>query len=362
MKIAILGTRGIPANYGGFETFAEELSTRLAARGHSVTVYCRSHHTDRRVREYRGVRLVVLPTVRSKYLDTVVHAMLSSLHAAREKFDAVLYCNAITAPFCWIPKRMTGARTLLNVDGLERNRRKWNVLGQAAYAVAERLSTKLPDAVVTDAEVIRRYYRDEFGIEPLMIPYGGDLAAPSGKETLARIGLSENGYVLYVSRLEPENNALAVVRAFRNVAGSLPLVIVGDAPYAADYIARVRREADPRVLFPGAIYGEGYRELLFHARAYVQATEIGGTHPALVEAMGAGRIVAYHDSPENREVCGDAGIPFDASHPETLSAVLNSVLDDPARFAVFSERAQLRVREQYRWEDITDQYERALQS
>jgi glycosyltransferase involved in cell wall biosynthesis len=362
LKIAILGTRGIPANYGGFETFAEELSIRLAARGHRVTVYCRSHHTDRALREYRGVRLVVLPTVRSKYFDTVVHAFLSSLHAARESFDAILYCNAITAPFCWIPKRMSGARTLLNVDGLERNRGKWNVLGRTAYSVAERLSTKIPDAIVTDAEVIRRYYREEFGIDPLMIPYGGDLRPPENRETLARLGLSENGYFLYVSRLEPENNAFAVVSGYRQVKGDLPLVVVGDAPYSGDYIRRVRSAADSRVLFPGAIYGEGYRELLFHARAYVHATEIGGTHPALVEAMGAGRIVAFHDSPENREVCGDAGLPFDASHPESLASVLNSVLDDPARFAVFSERARLCVQARYRWEDITDRYERALET
>ena len=247
------------------------------------------------------------------------------------------------------------------MDGLERNRRKWNAAGRAAYSIAERLSTKFPDAVVTDADVIRRYYREEFGIEPLMIPYGGDLRPPEGRETLQRLGLSENGYFLYVSRLEPENNALAVVEAYRRVGGDAPLVIVGDAPYAAAYIRRVRSAADARVLFPGAIYGEGYRELLFHARAYIQATEIGGTHPALVEAMGAGRVVAYHDSPENREVCGDAGIPFDASRPETLSSVLGALLDDPARFNVFSERALRLVQERYKWEDITDRYERALQ-
>ncbi|MGH9443896.1 MAG: DUF1972 domain-containing protein [Thermoanaerobaculia bacterium] len=361
MKIAVLGTRGIPASYGGFETFAEELSTRLAARGHSVTVYCRSHHTDRSLREYRGVRLVVLPTVRSKYLDTVVHTFLSSLHSVRGRFDAVLYCNAINALFCWIPRRMSGSRVVLNVDGLERNRRKWNALGRAAYSVAERLSTKFPDAVVTDAEVIRGYYREQFGIDPLMIPYGGDLPRPAGTDMLAKLGLEKDGYFLYVSRLEPENNALAVVEAYRRVKGAVPLVIVGDAPYAAGYIRRVKSAADSRVLFPGAVYGEGYRELLFHARAYIQATEIGGTHPALVEAMGAGRVVAYHDSRENREVCGDAGVPFDASRPESLSAILGSLLDDPDRFNVFSERALRLVQERYRWEDITDRYERALE-
>ena len=359
MKIAILGTRGIPANYGGFETFAEELSRRLARRGHEVTVYCRSHHTDPSLRRLGEVRLVVLPTVRSKYLDTVVHAFLSAVHAAFRRFDAVLFCNAITAAFCGIPK-ISGARVLLNVDGLERNRRKWSAAGRAAYAISERLSTKLPDAVVTDAEVIRRYYEETFGIDPLEIPYGGDLEPPAGTETLARLGVGPERYFLYVSRLEPENNALAVVEEYRRVHGDLPLVVVGDAPYAADYIARVKSAADPRVVFPGAIYGAGYRELLFHARAYVQATEVGGTHPALVEALGAGRIVTYHDSPENREVCGDAGLPFDVRRPGTLAAILDRLVDDPSSGAVFSSRARERVRERYRWEDVADAYEKAL--
>ena len=360
MRIAILGTRGIPAAYGGFETLAEELSRRLAARGHEVTVYCRTRYAGEPWNPVRNIRRVVLPTIPTKYLDTAVHAFLSSLHAAREGFDAALYCNAITAAVCWIPRVAGGTRVLLNVDGLERQRKKWNVLGRAAYLVSERLSAKFPDAVVTDAEVIRAYYRQEFGIDPLMIPYGGDLPAPAGRETLDRLGLRPGEYFLYVSRLEPENNALAVVRAYREARGDLPLVIVGSAPYAAGYIAEVREAADSRVLFPGAIYGTGYRELLFHARAYVQATEVGGTHPALVEAMGAGRVVAYHDSPENREVCGDSGLPFDARRPETLTGIFDDLLDDPARFAVLGEKARLRVAEHYRWETVADAYEKAL--
>lgn len=359
MKIAILGTRGIPPRYGGFETFADELSRRLARRGHDVTVYCRAHYTDRSLSRVGDVRVVVLPTVRTKYLDTVVHALLSSVDAARRGFDAVLFCNAITAAVCWIP-RLSGARVLLNVDGLERHRRKWSAAGRAAYAISERLSTKFPHAVVTDAEVIRRYYAETFGIAPLVIPYGGDLDPPAGNAALERLGLSPGGYFLYVSRLEPENNALAVVQAYRSAKGAFPLVVVGDAPYAAGYIAAVKASADARVLFPGAIYGEGYRELLFHARAYVQATEVGGTHPALVEAMGAGRVVLYHDSPENREVCGDAGLAFDARRPETLTILFDRLVDDFGSAAVFPERAKARVRERYRWEAVTDAYEKAL--
>jgi glycosyltransferase involved in cell wall biosynthesis len=360
MKLAILGTRGIPACYGGFETLAEELGARLAARGHEVTVYGRSHYIPPDLGEHRGVRLEVLPTIRTKHLDTVVHGLLSAVHAAAKDYDAILFCNAINAAVCWIPRLFGRQRVLLAVDGLERNRRKWGWAGRLAYALSERLSTFLPNRVITDAEVIRTYYRDRYGVESTMIAYGGDLPVPSGDAQLARLGLESERYVLYVSRIEPENNADAVVRAYRGVPGEVPLVVVGDAPYARDYVASVKALADPRVRFPGAIYGEGYRQLLSRALVYVQATEVGGTHPALVEALGYGRIVLYHDSPENREVASGAALPFDVRRPETLTDLLTRALNDPRSFSVWKEEARLRVADRYRWNQIVEEYEKAF--
>lgn len=360
MKIGILGTRGIPARYGGFETLAEELSARLVARGHDVTVYTRSRYAEPGLREWRGAKVRVLATIPTKYLDTVVHGFLSGVDAALARFDAVLVCNAINALSCFLPRIAGRTRVVLNVDGLERNRRKWNAAGRLAYQISEKLSTIVPDAVVSDARVIHDYYRERYGFESHFIPYGGDLPEPEGRETLERLGLSAEGYVLYVSRLEPENNADAVVRAYRDVPGETPLVIVGDAPYAADYIARVRAQADPRVRFPGAIYGDGYRQLLANAAVYVHATEVGGTHPALVEALGYGRVVAYNATPENEEVAGGAGLPFDARKPETLTRVLTGLLEDPASGSVWKERAKARVNERYRWEDVASRYEAVL--
>jgi glycosyltransferase involved in cell wall biosynthesis len=360
MKIGILGTRGIPARYGGFETLAEELSARLAARGHDVTVYTRTRYAVSGVSEWRGARVRVLPTIPTKYLDTVAHGFLSGVDAAFERFDAVLVCNAINAAACFLPRLSGPTRVVLNVDGLERHRRKWNSVGQLAYEVSEKLSTIVPDAVVSDARVIRDYYRDRYGFESHFIPYGADLPEPTGRGTLDRLGLEREGYVLYVSRLEPENNADAVVRAYRDVPGSTPLVVVGDAPYAKDYIARVRAEADPRVKFPGAIYGEGYRELLSAAAVYVHATEVGGTHPALVEALGYGRPVLYNATPENEEVAGGAGLPFDVRQPETLTRLLAGILDEPDSASVWKERARARASERYRWDDVADRYEAVL--
>ena len=360
MKIGVLGTRGIPARYGGFETLAEELSARLAARGHDVTVYTRTRYAQPGLREWRGAKVRVLPTIPTKYLDTVVHGALSGFDAAFERFDAVLVCNAINAAACFLPRLAGRTRVVLNVDGLERHRRKWNAVGRLAYRISEKLSTMVPDAVVSDARVIRGYYRERYGFESHFIPYGGDLPEPTGAETLERLGLARERYLLYVSRLEPENNADAVVRAYRDVPGETPLVVVGDAPYAADYVVRVKAMADPRVRFVGAIYGEGYRQLLSSAAVYVQATEVGGTHPALVEALGYGRVVCYNSTPENEEVAGGAAVPFDVRKPETLTRLLVQILDDPAAWSVWKERARKRTQERYRWDDVANRYEKVL--
>jgi len=361
VRLAILGTRGIPARYGGFETLAEELSARLSARGHEVTVYTRPRYAQPGLTSWRGACIRVLPTIPTKHLDTVAHGLLSSLDAVFQRYDAVLACNAVNAGVCFLPRLLGPTRVVLNVDGLDRRRRKWNAAGRLVYRVSERLSTILPDVLVTDAVVIQNYYRDRHGAESVLIPYGGDLPEPQSTESLERLGLTPEKYVLYVSRLEPENNADAVVAAYRDVPGVTPLVIVGDAPYARDYIARVRSGADSRVLFPGAIYGEGYRQLLAHAAAYVQATEVGGTHPALVEALGYGRVVFYHQSPENEEVAGGVAVPFDVNRPDTLARLLKEVLDEPSAFSVWKEQARRRVAERYRWDDVTDRYAAILE-
>jgi glycosyltransferase involved in cell wall biosynthesis len=360
MKIGILGTRGIPARYGGFETLAEELSAGLAARGHDVLVYTRTRYAQPGLETWRGARIRVMPTIPTKYLDTVIHGLVSGVDAAFERFDAVLVCNAINAASSFLPRLAGRTRVVLNVDGLERHRRKWSAAGRLAYRVSETLSTMLPDAVVSDAKVIQEYYRTQHGVDSVFIPYGGDLPRPEGRDVLDRLGLVPERYVLYVSRLEPENNADAVVRAYRDVRGDVPLVVVGDAPYAADYIARLRSSGDPRVKFPGAIYGDGYRQLLCNAGIYVQATEVGGTHPALVEAMGYGRVICYNATPENEEVAGGAALPFRAAQPESLTALLQSVLDDPASYSVWKERARERTIERYRWDDVVCRYEAVL--
>jgi glycosyltransferase involved in cell wall biosynthesis len=354
MRIALLGTRGIPASYGGFETFAEELSARLAARGHEVTVYCRKPFPQPR---YRGVRLQCLPTIHHKYLDTLAHAFLSTLHLLGHRSDVALYCNGANAIFTVLP-RILGMPVALNVDGIERKRKKWNRLAQTWYLVSEWLATFCPTVVVTDALAIQDYYRRRYGKQTVFIPYGAEVGRVEGCEVLAKLGLEPGKYFLYVSRMEPENHPLEVREAFERVGTSLKLALVGDAPYAPDYIRRVRDTRDPRIVMPGAIYGVGYRELGSHSFAYIHATEVGGTHPALIEAMGRGALVLYRNTPENTEVAGGAGIPFE---PDDLAAKLRMVLEmSEADRAALGQRAMDRVRERYSWEAVTDAYEKLL--
>jgi glycosyltransferase involved in cell wall biosynthesis len=354
MKIAILGTRGIPANYGGFETFAEQLGTRLAARGHEVTVYCRKHYSTDAAKSYKKVKLVVLPTIRHKYFDTIIHSFLSTLHVLPQEYDVILLCNAANSVFSLAP-RLLGTPTLVNVDGLERKRKKWNWIGRTYYLVSEWLSTFLPTAIVTDAQVIQDYYATRYGKKSAMIAYGAEVERAPAPERLAQYGLEPNKYVLYVSRLEPENNAHLVIEAYRKAQTDWPLVIVGGAPYAAEYIAQLKRTRDPRVKFLGFVFGDDYRALQQNAYCYVHATEVGGTHPALIEAMGAGNCALTLNTPENVEVLGEAGIIYDSV--ADLTRQLQRVLDEPSLIGEYRRRAMQRVMQFYNWEQITDEYE-----
>jgi glycosyltransferase involved in cell wall biosynthesis len=357
LKIAIAGTRGVPAGYGGFETFAEELSWRLASRGHDVTVYGRVPFVSPATTCHRGVQVRVLPCIHQKYLETVTHTAATALVGVFQGYDLVVLCNAVNAPFS-ILFRLGGAKVVLNVDGIERQRRKWNRLGKAVYRAGEVMATVLADRVVADARVIQSYYRDKYHFESTFIPYGASLQKASSCEALDRLGLQPGRYVLYVSRLEPENNAHLVIDAYRQSGVEWPLVVVGDAPYARRYKERLKRLAEGvDVLLPGAIYGTGYRELLTHCRCYVHATEVGGTHPALIEAMGVGAIALVNDTPENREVVGEAALLYSFNDPASLAAGLKEVAASPEALEPLRELARKRIRECYDWERVVDQYE-----
>lgn len=359
MRIALLGTRGVPASYSGFETCVEQLGQRLVQRGHQVTVYCRSHHITYKGTHYKGMRLVKLPTIPNKYLDTIVHTFISSLHALTQRYDVALYFIAGNSPVTWIP-RLVRTKTILNVDGLDWKREKWPALAKRYIQLAEYLATRLPTVYLTDSRVVQNYYRERFGSEPLYIPYGSEVEIVHPGETLARFGLEPGKYVLFVGRLVPENCAHHLVEAFRGLDTDLKCVIVGDAPYVEDYIASLKASAqgDPRIVFTGYVFGKGYYELGSNAYIFVETSGVGGTHPALLEAMAFGNCVVVHNTPENLETVGDAGWSYDGKVGATdLRWVLQQLLSNPEVVENYRYLARQRVQAYYTWEAVTDAYE-----
>lgn len=356
LDVAIAGTRGVPASYGGFETFAEELGRRLVDRGHRVTVYGRVPYVGAARRTHLGIEVVPVPSPRGKHVETPLHTLLTARVAARARHDVVVLCNAANA-FAVPLLRRGGAKVVVNVDGLDRLRRKWGVLGRLWYEVGERLALRLPDRALADADVIAQAYARRHGRALPVIPYGGDRAAPSDTDArdLEAWGLTPGRYVLAVGRLEPENNALLLAEAWTRARLDAPLVIVGDAPYADEYKRRVREAAGPAVRLVGGVYDRPYLSLQAHAACYVAAGEVGGTHPALLEAMALGGVVVANDVPEHREVLGEAGLYYDDA--AGFVAAARQVLDDPALAARLRVAARARVAERYRWDDVTDAYE-----
>jgi glycosyltransferase involved in cell wall biosynthesis len=301
------------------------------------------------------VKLAILPTIGTKHLDTVAHTFLSVLHAVPQRFDCILVCNAANAIFGLVP-RLTGTPLALNVDGIERLRKKWGAAARAYYRMSERLATIIPNVVVSDAEVIHAYYLKEYRTPSVMIAYGAEWEPVTTTDVLDQLGVRPRDYFLYVSRLEPENNAHVVIEAFERVDTEKQLLVVGDAPYAQKYIEQLKSTSDRRIRFPGAIYGAGYRELQAHAYAYVQATEVGGTHPALIEAMGVGNCVIAKNTPENREVLSDSGLFF--QNAEDLARQIQTTLSDHELVARLRSCASARAKARYSWDAVTDAYEK----
>ncbi len=298
-----------------------------------------------------------LPTIPNKYLDTLTHALISSLHALTQDYDVVLMFIAGNSPVSFIP-RLVGQKVALNVDGLDWKRRKWPPLAKKYIQFAEWLATRLPNIVITDSRRVQAYYRERFHAETKYIAYGADVLPLPPGDFLKQYGLEPKKYVLFVGRLVPENCPHHLVSAFGQIETDMRCVIVGDAPYAADYIQQLKASAGPRVIFTGYLFGEGYQELSSHAFVFVETSEVGGTHPAVLEAMAFGNVVVVNDTHENMETVGDAGIGYAGSEgAATLARVLQALIDNPAMAEEYRCRAKERVRQHFTWDVVTDEYE-----
>ena len=356
MRIAILGIRGIPATYGGFETCAEELATRLAQRGHEVTVYCRSGHYSDRISSYEGVRLVYRPALKAKAAETLSHTLFSIFSGVRHA-DAILIFNVANSPCAWIAE-LLGKPCALNLDGMEWKRRKWGALGRTYFRFAAFLAARYCKWLIADSHSIMEYYGKRYGACPEFIAYGARVEASQDPGVLEKFGLKTGGYILSVSRLEPENNADLTLRAFEGLQSDINLVIVGGASYKSGYARELFRTRDRRVKFLGPIYDKKtLREIWCNSALYVHGNEVGGTNPALLQALGYGNCVLALNVPFNAEVVGDAAILYEKDEYD-LRKKMELLLGNPELVKSLRKRAVEQITLTYDWEKVTDAYER----
>ncbi|MFI6424069.1 DUF1972 domain-containing protein [Promicromonospora sp. NPDC050880] len=368
LRVAMVGTRGVPARYGGFETAVEEIGARLADRGHAVRVYCRAAPGAQGSgaaatppatpsTAYRGMELVTLPAMRRRSLETLSHTALSVAHLVRHRTDVAFVFNAANAPLLPVV-RAARIPVATHVDGLEWRRAKWGPVGQRYYRAAETAAVRLSDALIADAQGIADYYRDEYAAESRLIAYGAPVLTAAGHDRLAELDLEPGGYHLVVARFEPENHVDVIVEGYVGSDGALPLVVVGSAPYAHEHTRRIESLAagDPRVRLLGGVWDQELLDQLYAgALTYLHGHSVGGTNPSLLRAIGGGTATIAYDVGFNREVLGTHGRYFRTA-PD-VGARVHEAEQDPEgcelRGKALAERARA-----YDWDDVADGYER----
>ena len=357
MRFALIGTRGVPARYGGFETCVEEVGRRLADRGHQVLVFCRPVDGAPRPARHLGMELVWLPALRQRQLETLSHTALSVLHPALRRVDAAIVFNAANSPLLPV-LRARRIPVATHVDGLEWRRAKWGRRGQQYYRTAEALAVRWSDALIADAQGIADYYTERFGAATTQIAYGAPILTDLGSERIAELGLTPRGYHLVVAHAEPENHVLEIVQGHVASRAELPLVVVGTAPYADAYLAKIERAADAGVRLLGGVWdAELLDQLYANSASYLHGHSVGGTNPSLLRAAGAGAYVVAYDVSFNREVIGELGDFFRS--PAGVGVAVERVEADPERARGIGERLRQEI-SRYNWDDVTDRYERLL--
>ena len=355
MKIAILGTRGIPARYGGFETFAEKIAVGLTERGVDVTVFCETGGVlspD----NLQGVKLRYVAAPSLGPLQTILYD-LRCLWAARKGYDVVYMLGYGAAPFCLIP-RLHGAEVWINPDGLEWARAKWGFVAKSYFHLMEWASVRVASRIIADSEAIATSLASRQGklAHCTVIPYGCEvIETPPSPQPLTEWDLGPRDYFLVICRLEPENHVLEILQAFQQSRSNRQLVVVGNHLAKTRYVAELLAVHDSRIRMIGTVYDQAKLTCLrYYSFAYMHGHSVGGTNPSLLEAMGCGNLIIAHDNPFNRETLGPCGFYF-ASVPELIETI-DSAEQKEGGLARLRESSKERARTNYRWSDVVSSY------
>ena len=359
--LRILGTRGVPAQHGGFETFAEHLALYLVEKGWDVTVYCQDEGNSSLTYkdEWQGIKLIHFPTSNKGAMGTIFFDWKTTLHAARHQ-DCILTLGYNTAVFCLL-YRLRGQKNIINMDGLEWKRNKWSTLAKLWLYCNERAGCLLANHLVADHPEIKKHLATRVHSDKIsMIAYGADIINHADVALLAPYGLQPQQYVIIIARPEPENSILEIVTAFSKRQRNKKLVVLGDFNKAnPKYRDKVFAVTSSEVIFPGAIYEQQVvNALRFYTCLYVHGHQVGGTNPSLVEALGAGIPVLAHDTHFNRWVAGDSNTYF--SNTDECAQAFESLLDNVTLLQSMRQKNRQHHQTTFTWDKILGQYEQLL--
>ena len=357
MTVAIIGTRGYPYVYSGYETFAKELAERLVAKGIHVKIYCHRNLFKSYPHKVNGIELVYVPTLETKIFSQFIHSFLSMLHACFSRTDVILAVNAANGPWGLIA-RLFGKPACINVDGVEWERPKWKGLGAKYFYCAAWMATRLYRIIITDAEAMRRVYLKEFQTDSRVIAYGANLRYPLNPELIRKYGLEPESYYLIVGRLIPDNNADLLIQGYLEAGSGKKLVIVGDVPYKDTYAEKLKGMANQNILFLGYVTdSDELAELYHHCFAYLHGHAFGGTNPTLLKALANGCAILAIDTPFSREMLSEGryGKLFSANAGD-IAALMQQGEANPNELKNMRERSREGLGTKYNWDEVTNAY------
>ena len=355
LRVAFIGGRGVISKYSGIETYYEEAGERLAAMGHLVTAYCRNYFTPP-VAEHNGIQVVRLPTIHSKHLETLVHTFLSTLHVLGQPCDIVHYHALGPALFSFIP-RLAGKKTVVTVQGLDWQRKKWGRLASTVLQIGEYAAVSLPTQTIVVSRTLRDHYWDRYRAETRYVPNGGLLRERRAPDRILHWGLQPQRYILFLGRFSPEKGCHLLVQAYERLDTDIKLVLAGASSFCHKYSRELKTHASERIKMLDWVSGEALDELLTNAMLFVLPSDLEGLSLALLDAMGAGLCVLASDIPENREAVEDAGFTFRRGDLADLAERLRFLIANPAVREAAGAAAKRRIREQYQWSEVARQVE-----
>lgn len=356
LKVAFIGGRGVVSKYSGIETYYEELGKRLAAKGHEVTIYCRNYFTPK-IKRHEQMRIVRLPTIRSKHLETFIHTLLSTFHAMFGGYDIVHYHALGPALFSFLP-RLTGKKTAVTVQGLDWQRKKWGGAAACVLRLGEKAAVGFPNETMVVSRVLENFYRTRYRRETRYIPNGTFLRECNSSSNLERWGLQKGEYILFLGRFSPEKNCHLLIEAYQRIQTPVKLVLAGGSSHSEAYVSELRKHANAKILLLDWVTGPALDELLLNAMLFVLPSDLEGMSLALLDAMGAGVSVLASDVPENCELVNGVGFTFAHGDVSELERMLRFLISSPALRNAKARLAQRKISKTFLWPHIAEAVER----